>query len=73
MITWLSLALLLAPPARRTAAVAAAIALALVVGLTRLVLHVHWPSDVIGGWAFGAGWTLLLVRLAAGTAPPARH
>lgn len=72
MITWLAFALLLAPPPRRTAAVAAAVAVAVTVGLTRLVLHVHWPSDVIGGWAFGAGWTLLLVRLAAGTgsAPP---
>jgi undecaprenyl-diphosphatase len=70
MITWLAFALLLAPPHRRTAAVAAALLVAVTVGLTRLVLHVHWPSDVIGGWAFGAGWTLLLVRLAAGTAAP---
>jgi undecaprenyl-diphosphatase len=70
MITWLAFALLVAPPARRGAAVAAAVGLALTVGLTRLVLHVHWPSDVIGGWAFGAGWTLLLVRFAAGTRSP---
>jgi membrane-associated phospholipid phosphatase len=73
MMTWLSLALLLASPNRRAGAVAAAVIVAFAVGLTRLVLHVHWPSDVIGGWAFGAGWTLLLVRLAAGTAPPRRH
>jgi len=73
MMTWLALALLLAPPARRTLAVAAALLLAFAVGLTRLVLHVHWPSDVIGGWAFGAAWTLLLVRLAAGTARPRGH
>jgi undecaprenyl-diphosphatase len=65
MMTWLAFALLLAPPARRTAAAAAAVSVALVVGLTRLVLHVHWPSDVIGGWAFGAAWTLLLLRVAA--------
>ena len=73
MITWLAFALLLAPPARRSAAVAVAVALAVTVGLTRLVLHVHWPSDVIGGWAFGAGWTLLLVRLTAGTRSPRPH
>jgi undecaprenyl-diphosphatase len=41
------------------------------VGVCRMILQVHWPSDVAGGWAFGAAWTLLLVRL-FGTAPPAR-
>jgi undecaprenyl-diphosphatase len=73
MITWLAFALLLAAPRHRSAAAAAAVLVALTVGLTRLVLHVHWPSDVIGGWAFGAGWTLLLVRLAAGTAAARPH
>ncbi|MEA3003162.1 MAG: hypothetical protein QOH81_1950 [Sphingomonadales bacterium] len=73
MVAWLGLALLAAPPRLRPAAVAAALALALLVGLSRLVLAVHWPSDVIGGWAFGAAWTLLLLRLAQGTSPPLRH
>lgn len=72
-ITWLAFALLLTPPARRAPAVAAALLVAFVVGLTRLVLHVHWPSDVVGGWAFGTGWTLLVLRLAAGTRAPRRH
>jgi undecaprenyl-diphosphatase len=72
MLTWLALALLLAP-VRRTAAVALAVTLAVAVGLTRLVLHVHWPSDVIGGWAFGAAWALLVLRLTGGTAAPSRH
>lgn len=73
MIAWLGLALLAAPPRLRGAAVAAALAVAFAVGLTRLILAVHWPSDVIGGWAFGAAWTLLLLRLAEGTSPPLRH
>jgi undecaprenyl-diphosphatase len=77
MAAWLGLALLAAPPRLRPAAVAAALAVALPVGLTRLVLAVHWPSDVIGGWAFGAAWTLLLLRLGSalseGTSPPLRH
>jgi undecaprenyl-diphosphatase len=73
MMTWLAFVLLLAAPRHRSAAAAAAVLVAVIVGLTRLVLHVHWPSDVIGGWAFGAGWTLLLVRLAAGTAAARRH
>jgi membrane-associated phospholipid phosphatase len=72
-IAWLGLALLAAPPRLRAPAVAAATATALLVGLTRLILAVHWPSDVIGGWAFGAAWTLLMLRFAQGTSPPLRH
>jgi undecaprenyl-diphosphatase len=68
MIAWLGLALLAArSPTTRGPAVALALALAFLVGSSRLVLAVHWPSDVIGGWAFGAAWTVLLARLAGGT------
>lgn len=72
MAVWLAIALLATAPPLRRAAVALALAIAFVTGLTRLVLGVHWPSDVIGGWAFGAAWTLLLVRL-FGTSPAPRH
>jgi undecaprenyl-diphosphatase len=68
----LAIALLATSPRLRLPAVVLALTVALVTGLCRLVLQVHWPSDVVGGWAFGAAWTLLLVRL-FGTAPPARH
>jgi membrane-associated phospholipid phosphatase len=71
-IVWLSLALLVPGTARgRRIAIAVAAVIALAVGLSRPMLGVHWPSDVIGGWAFGAAWTLLFVRQ-FGTAPPAR-
>lgn len=72
MAVWLAIALLATGPGLRRPAAALALAIAFVTGLCRLVLGVHWPSDVVGGWAFGAAWTMLLVHL-FGTAPPARH
>ncbi|TFV89662.1 phosphatase PAP2 family protein [Blastococcus sp. CT_GayMR16] len=49
---------LLAARPRRWA-LAGGIALVLLVGLTRMWLGVHFLSDVVGGWAFGVGWSLL--------------
>jgi undecaprenyl-diphosphatase len=65
MIFYLTLALVLTrhSPWHRTAA-AGAIVLSLLIGASRVMLGVHWPSDVIGGWAFGLLWVLLTVRLA---------
>jgi undecaprenyl-diphosphatase len=65
--TLVTVALLLAWPllsvrARRWA-LAAAVALVLLVGLTRMWLGVHFLSDVLGGWALGVGWTLLTAIL----------
>jgi undecaprenyl-diphosphatase len=37
----------------------AAVALSLAIGLTRPMLGMHWPSDVIGGWMWGAGFALV--------------
>jgi undecaprenyl-diphosphatase len=58
---------LLAPPARRTW-LALGTLLVLLVGLTRMWLGVHFVSDVLGGWALGLGWTLL-VALVFGALP----
>jgi undecaprenyl-diphosphatase len=73
MLVWLALALIAVPRRGRRAAAICAILLSLSIGLTRLVLDVHWPSDVVGGWAFGAGWALLMVRLAGERLAPERH
>lgn len=63
-LVWLCLALLVPRTARaRTIAIWGAVWLALAVGLSRCILGVHWPSDVIGGWAFGLFWTIALLRL----------
>jgi undecaprenyl-diphosphatase len=65
MIVYLTLALVLVPAGRwQRAAVAAAISLSLLVGISRPMLGVHWPSDVIAGWSFGALWVLGTVPLA---------
>ena len=65
MIFYLTLARVLTAGTRwHRATVAGAVALSLLIGTSRVMLGVHWPSDVIGGWAFGMLWVLLTLKLA---------
>lgn len=41
-----------------------ALLLPFMVGLTRVYLGVHYPTDVVGGWVAGLAWALLTVVLA---------
>ena len=70
-MVYLTLALTLVDdPRKRFRWLIAACATALLIGLSRPMLGVHWPSDVVAGWSFGLLWSMLLVWLSRH--PPSR-
>jgi undecaprenyl-diphosphatase len=62
-VTFLTLGALLASSQKRKRLKAYFLLLAtlltVVVGLSRVYLGVHWPTDVLAGWTAGAVWALL--------------
>jgi undecaprenyl-diphosphatase len=50
---------------RSVVIVATCTAAALLVGLSRVYLGVHFMGDVVGGWLLGAAWVTLMILLGA--------
>jgi undecaprenyl-diphosphatase len=81
-VTYLTLGLLAARFLPRRAAkiyvVALAVMLTFLIGVSRLYLGVHWPSDVMAGWCAGFAWASLcfmaakLTRAVTGRTPETR-
>jgi undecaprenyl-diphosphatase len=69
MAIFLTIALIAAPRKYRLAAVVSALIASFVVGMTRPFLGVHWPSDVVGGWALGAGIAIIAWSIAEARDP----
>ena len=68
-IIYLTLALIISQvvPGRRTRAyiIGVAVLLTTVIGISRVYLGVHWPSDVMAGWTIGSCWALAWWSLGA--------
>lgn len=68
-LVYLTLAIVIArgQKQRRVKAYVISIAcgLALAVGVSRVYLGVHWPTDVLAGWALGSGWAIGAYAIAA--------
>ena len=57
--------IMLVPQARHPGWQLAAAAMILVTGLSRIMLGVHWPTDVIGGWLLGTSFALIAAAVIA--------
>lgn len=62
-LVWLTLGIVIArtqPRHRvRVFVIAISVAITLLVGISRVYLGVHWPTDVLAGWTLGSAWAVL--------------
>ena len=58
------------PSGYRTLFLSAVISWPLMIGTTRIYLHLHWFSDVLAGWGIGLLWTGLLALTPLGGGGP---
>lgn len=69
-VVYLTLAVLLARALKRREVkiymVSVALFLSLIIGLSRIYLGVHYPTDVLGGWAAGTAWAVFCWLVAYG-------
>lgn len=59
----LALVLVAVVPRHRSPVLAGAAAIVLLVGASRVYLGVHWPTDVLAGYAVGGTWLLTVLAL----------
>lgn len=58
-MTLAGLVVRIVPTARlRIYTICCAVALTAAIGISRVYLGVHWPTDVVVGWVTGAVWAL---------------
>jgi undecaprenyl-diphosphatase len=73
-VVYLTLGVLLArtQPKRavRIYLIALSVFITILVGISRVYLGVHWPTDVLAGWTLGAAWALLFWLIAMKIDPP---